>query len=135
MSYLTPRSAAPVPPDVVLVLAGVAGLTVVPEDLAQLAVALADQLGSMEVLDLVDLDDFNPIVEFDPRWHGGLLELSLTAAGEQVKAREVSSVDLVEATLRRIDETEPVVHAYATVMAASARADAARLDGELADGH
>jgi hypothetical protein len=71
MSYLTPRSAAPVPPDVVVILAGVAGLTVVPEDLAQLAVALADQLGSMEVLDLVDLDDFNPIVEFDPRWHDG----------------------------------------------------------------
>ncbi len=64
----------------------------------------------------------------------GLPELSLTAAGEQVKARQVSSADLVEATLRRIDETEPVVHAYATVMAASARADAARLDGELANG-
>ena len=71
MSYLTPRSTAPVPTDVLLTLAGIAGITLAPEDQAQLAVALADQLGSMEVLDLVDLDDFNPIVEFDPRWHVG----------------------------------------------------------------
>jgi Asp-tRNA(Asn)/Glu-tRNA(Gln) amidotransferase C subunit len=69
VSYLTPRSAGPVRLDVLLTLAEVAGITVTPEDVDQLAVALADQLGSMEVLDQVDLDDFNPIVEFDPRWH------------------------------------------------------------------
>jgi aspartyl-tRNA(Asn)/glutamyl-tRNA(Gln) amidotransferase subunit A len=64
----------------------------------------------------------------------GLLDLTLAAAGEHVKAHTVSCSELVEATLRRIEETEPVVHAYATVMADSARADAARLDRELADG-
>jgi hypothetical protein len=71
MSYLTPRSVEPVRPEVLLTLAEVAGITLVSEDLAQLAVALADQLGSIELLDQVDLDDFNPIVEFDPRWHVG----------------------------------------------------------------
>jgi hypothetical protein len=69
MSYLTPRSVEPVSTDVLLTLAQVVGVGLVPEDLAGLAVALADQLGSIEVLDNVDLDDFNPIVEFDPRWH------------------------------------------------------------------
>jgi Asp-tRNA(Asn)/Glu-tRNA(Gln) amidotransferase C subunit len=70
MSYLTPRSAGPARSDLLLTLAEVAGITIEPEDLGQLAVALADQLASIEVLDEVDLDDFNPIVEFDPRWHG-----------------------------------------------------------------
>jgi hypothetical protein len=69
MSYLTPRSSGPVRADVLLTLAEVAGITVAPEDLPRLAAALADQLASIEVFDDVDLDDFNPIVEFDPRWH------------------------------------------------------------------
>jgi Asp-tRNA(Asn)/Glu-tRNA(Gln) amidotransferase C subunit len=68
MSYLTPRAGGPVSRDVLLTLARVAGITLVPEDLAQLATALADQLGSIEILDEVDLEEFNPIVEFDPRW-------------------------------------------------------------------
>jgi aspartyl-tRNA(Asn)/glutamyl-tRNA(Gln) amidotransferase subunit A len=65
----------------------------------------------------------------------GLLDLSLAAVGEQIRARAVSCAELVEATLRRIEATEPVVHAYATVTAESARANAARLDRELAAGH
>jgi hypothetical protein len=69
MSYLTPRSVEPVRPEVLLILAEVAGITLASDNLGQLAVALADQLGSIELLDQVDLDEFNPIVEFDPRWH------------------------------------------------------------------
>jgi hypothetical protein len=70
MSYLTPRAAGPVRADLLLTLAEVAGISLAPEDLDQLAAALADQLASIAVLDEVDLDAFNPVVEFDPRWHG-----------------------------------------------------------------
>jgi hypothetical protein len=70
MSYLTPRSSGPVRAELLLALAEVAGIAVAPEDVPGLAVALADQLASIEIFDAVDLDEFNPIVEFDPRWHG-----------------------------------------------------------------
>jgi hypothetical protein len=69
MSYLTPRSSEPLRSELLLMLADMAGITVEADDLPRLAVALADQFASIEVLDSVDLDDFNPIVEFDPRWH------------------------------------------------------------------
>jgi aspartyl-tRNA(Asn)/glutamyl-tRNA(Gln) amidotransferase subunit A len=63
-----------------------------------------------------------------------LAHLTLTEAAELVVRREVSAGDLVEAELERIAETEPLVHAYARVMADSAREEARRADQELAKG-
>src|SRR5713226_3963985 len=42
--------------------------------------------------------------------------LTLTAAGDLLASGSVSSIELTEAILHRVEETEPVVHAYATVM-------------------
>jgi Asp-tRNA(Asn)/Glu-tRNA(Gln) amidotransferase A subunit family amidase len=41
----------------------------------------------------------------------------------------------VEATLCHIDETEPVIHAYALVLADAARMAAIEVDREIARGH
>ncbi len=62
-----------------------------------------------------------------------LVESSLATAGELVRQREVSSLELTEAVLERIEETEPLVHAYAQVLRESALAGAQRLDAELAE--
>lgn len=64
-----------------------------------------------------------------------LTSLTLVEAGSLIRERAISSVDLVEATLRRIGETEPAIHAYVLVFADQARADARHADRELAHGH
>ncbi len=63
-----------------------------------------------------------------------LTELTLGSAGELLASRAVGSRELTEAVLRRIDETEPLVHAYANVMAEQALAAAVRADDERARG-
>jgi aspartyl-tRNA(Asn)/glutamyl-tRNA(Gln) amidotransferase subunit A len=63
-----------------------------------------------------------------------LASLSITEAGRMLRARTISSVDLVEAILRRIEDTEPAIHAYVLVFADAARADARHADRELASG-
>ena len=63
-----------------------------------------------------------------------LVDLSIAEAGEQLKTGRISSTELVDATLQRIEQTEPVVHAYARVLADSARATAASVDRDLAQG-
>lgn len=63
-----------------------------------------------------------------------LVESSLTDAGELVRRGEISSVELTEAVLERIEETEPLVHAYAHVLSDRALAAARRLDAELGAG-
>src|SRR5258708_3975928 len=64
----------------------------------------------------------------------GLVLLSIRQASDMIAARRVSSTELVEAQLERGAETEPLVHAYAHVMAESAREEARRADAELARG-
>jgi aspartyl-tRNA(Asn)/glutamyl-tRNA(Gln) amidotransferase subunit A len=64
-----------------------------------------------------------------------LIELSIAQASELVRQRSVSSAELVETTLQRITETEPFVHAYATVLAEEARRAAELSDRELVQGH
>jgi len=56
-----------------------------------------------------------------------LTRLSATDMARLVRARELDPVELVEATLRRIDEVEPQLHAFAHVMPDSARAQAEAL--------
>ena len=63
-----------------------------------------------------------------------LTRLSLTEASQLIRRRAVSSSDLTEATLTRIEATEPVVQAYALVLADRARRAAHHADRELAQG-
>jgi aspartyl-tRNA(Asn)/glutamyl-tRNA(Gln) amidotransferase subunit A len=64
-----------------------------------------------------------------------LIELTIQEAGALLRRRAISSTDLVAASLARIEETEPVLHAYATVLAESAREEAKQADKELAAGN
>ena len=57
-----------------------------------------------------------------------LTQMSLTEAAAAVRAGSVTAVELLEACLARIEQTEPTVGAFASVQADAARADAARLD-------
>ncbi|MBO8196570.1 amidase, partial [Streptomyces oryzae] len=61
-------------------------------------------------------------------------ELSLTAATEQIRARRISPVELVDAVLARIEQTEPHLGAYVTVTAERARDAARRAERALAAG-
>ena len=57
-----------VTPEIVDVLAGVAGFSVPEEDRSLLTDVLANQLGGVHRLEQLDLGDVEPIVSFDPRW-------------------------------------------------------------------
>ena len=63
-----------------------------------------------------------------------LTDLTLAEAAERIVRREVSAQELVEAQLNRIAETEPMVHAFAHVMADTAREEAKQADRDLARG-
>lgn len=63
-----------------------------------------------------------------------ITHLSIVHVSALIARRELSARDLVEATLRRIAETEPLIHAYALVLGDEARAAARVLDTELARG-
>ncbi|MGH2614595.1 MAG: amidase [Thermomicrobiales bacterium] len=63
-----------------------------------------------------------------------LTELPITEASDLLRRRIVSAVELTEATLQRMEATEPVVHAYALVLAERARRAAYQADREAAQG-
>jgi aspartyl-tRNA(Asn)/glutamyl-tRNA(Gln) amidotransferase subunit A len=63
------------------------------------------------------------------------LHLSLAAAAERVRAKEMSPVALAEAALARIEVTEPVLNAYALITADLALDAARKAEGEIAAGH
>ena len=63
-----------------------------------------------------------------------LTQMSLTEAAEAVRTGKVTSTDLVEACLARIEQTDGSVGAFASVQADEARAEAARLDRAAASG-
>jgi Asp-tRNA(Asn)/Glu-tRNA(Gln) amidotransferase A subunit family amidase len=54
--------------------------------------------------------------------------VTIREASHLLRLRKLSTVELIEATLRRIDETEPLVHAYVHVAAEQALAAARRAD-------
>src|SRR2546425_995813 len=65
----------------------------------------------------------------------GVIELgvpTIREAAARIRAGSLTSQDLLEATLERLAETEPLVHAYATVVAESAREAARAADEEIA---
>ncbi len=63
-----------------------------------------------------------------------LVNLSISEAAAALRKGEATSVALTEATLARIDQTEPTLQAYATIPASRALAAAAQADRELAAG-
>jgi len=63
-----------------------------------------------------------------------LLDLTIAEAGDALRRGEVSSVELTDATLNRIETTEPRIHAYVHVYSETARASARERDRELAGG-
>jgi aspartyl-tRNA(Asn)/glutamyl-tRNA(Gln) amidotransferase subunit A len=60
--------------------------------------------------------------------------LTLREVADALASRRLSSAELLEATLERLQETEPAVHAYVTLMEGSAREQAAAADRELRGG-
>jgi aspartyl-tRNA(Asn)/glutamyl-tRNA(Gln) amidotransferase subunit A len=63
-----------------------------------------------------------------------LAQLTLEAAAEAVRQRQVSSLEMVEAVLERIDRMEPELNCYISVFADDARQEARALDQRLSDG-
>jgi aspartyl-tRNA(Asn)/glutamyl-tRNA(Gln) amidotransferase subunit A len=63
-----------------------------------------------------------------------LVWLSIAEASELLAKREISSAELTRATLDRIEQTDPVVHAYVGVMRDGALAEAAAADANFAAG-
>ncbi|GAB4232106.1 MAG: Asp-tRNA(Asn)/Glu-tRNA(Gln) amidotransferase subunit GatA [Deltaproteobacteria bacterium] len=59
---------------------------------------------------------------------------TLLEAARNVRAKEISSLELTRALLARIDALEPEIHAYITVLHELATAQASERDGELAKG-
>lgn len=63
-----------------------------------------------------------------------LTDLTIREVSDLLAKRSVSAVELTEANLRKIEETEPIVHAYASVLADEALKAARQADQEIAAG-
>lgn len=63
-----------------------------------------------------------------------LTELSLRAIAAKIAAREVSATEVTKACLARAAETEPAIHAFSSLLADSALAEAEAVDALLARG-
>lgn len=63
-----------------------------------------------------------------------LAALTIGAASDGLERRTFSAAELLEAVLLRIEETEPALHAYALLLADSARQEAAEADRAIAEG-
>ncbi len=63
-----------------------------------------------------------------------LTDLSLSEVSDMLDAGAISSLELVEANLRAIEKTEPLVHAYASVLAEEALDAARAADKAIAAG-
>ena len=59
-----------------------------------------------------------------------LADLGIQRASELLRSRQISSVELVKATLKRIEQTEPQVHAYTERLDEQALQVARRADAE-----
>jgi Asp-tRNA(Asn)/Glu-tRNA(Gln) amidotransferase A subunit family amidase len=63
-----------------------------------------------------------------------LHDLTATEAARQIRERAISSVDLVDALLARIERAQPTLKAFVTIDSAGARAAARAADAALASG-
>jgi aspartyl-tRNA(Asn)/glutamyl-tRNA(Gln) amidotransferase subunit A len=64
-----------------------------------------------------------------------LTDLTIAEAAVRLERREISSAELTNAYLERIERLNPSINAYVTVTAERARADASRADEEIAAGN
>ncbi len=64
-----------------------------------------------------------------------MLDLSIAALARLIHARQLSPVELIEATLRRIEAEDGALHSFNTVAAAQATDAARRAEAEIAAGH
>ena len=62
-----------------------------------------------------------------------LIDLTVQEAGEKLRRREISSVELTEAVFERIAATEDKVHAYLTLARESAMEQAKQADTRLSN--
>ena len=60
--------------------------------------------------------------------------MTILEAAAALRAKKVSSAELTEEALKRIESANPKINAFITVAADSARARAAAMDGEMARG-
>ena len=60
--------------------------------------------------------------------------LTLLEAGRKISGGEISSLELTETMLARIEKVNPSLHPYVTVLGETARAEATEADAELARG-
>lgn len=71
MSYIKATKAEEVSVDAMALLARLVGMNVAAEDIPLLAVAVRDQLASVERLEQIEvggLEGVNPVGSYDPRW-------------------------------------------------------------------
>jgi len=66
--------------------------------------------------------------------HNGLIDLSVKTLAEEIRTKKISSVELVQAYLNRIDEVNPWLNAVIHTTAESALADARNADAMLMRG-
>jgi aspartyl-tRNA(Asn)/glutamyl-tRNA(Gln) amidotransferase subunit A len=63
-----------------------------------------------------------------------LKDLTIVEAGRLLKAKDISPVDLISASLERIQHLNPLLNAYVTVMTDSALEEAHRAEGDIQQG-
>jgi aspartyl-tRNA(Asn)/glutamyl-tRNA(Gln) amidotransferase subunit A len=63
-----------------------------------------------------------------------ICRMEATRLAGEIRARNMSAVEVVEAVLERMDRLEPILHAFCTPTPDAARADAKRIDADLAAG-
>ena len=68
MGYVKFSDAEQMDPPVIEALAVLLGLAVPETEVPELGDAVRGQMASVQSLDLVDLTDIMPAIEFDPRW-------------------------------------------------------------------
>jgi aspartyl-tRNA(Asn)/glutamyl-tRNA(Gln) amidotransferase subunit A len=63
-----------------------------------------------------------------------ICRMAAVRLAEEIRARRLSPVEVVEATLHRMERLEPVLHAFCTPTPEAAREDARRIEADLAAG-
>src|SRR5437588_10410157 len=65
---------------------------------------------------------------------GDMARLTLAEAGDLIRRRKVSSAELTSACLKRIEQSNPRLNTFITVMAERAAQDAKAADQDIANG-
>ncbi len=63
-----------------------------------------------------------------------LCRMDTVTLARRIRAKELSPVEVIEAVLGRLERLDPVLHAFTTVTADDARAEARRIKQDIAAG-